>query len=51
MLLRVDTDAGHGFGMPRSKAITKYADLWTFAAEQLGMRAASANVTVAGHRP
>ncbi|MGI9037472.1 MAG: prolyl oligopeptidase family serine peptidase [Gemmatimonadota bacterium] len=37
ILLRVDTDAGHGFGMPLSQVIAKYADIWTFAAEQLGM--------------
>jgi prolyl oligopeptidase PreP (S9A serine peptidase family) len=37
ILLRVDTDAGHGFGMPRSQALAKYADMWTFAAERLGM--------------
>lgn len=37
VLLRVDTDAGHGFGMPLSQAIAKYADMWAFAAEQLRM--------------
>lgn len=38
VLLRTDINAGHGFGMPLSQAIAKYADLWTFAAEQLGMK-------------
>jgi prolyl oligopeptidase len=37
VLLRVDTDAGHGFGMPLSQAMAKYADMWAFAAERLGM--------------
>ena len=37
VLLRVDINAGHGFGMPLSQIITKYADIWAFAAEQLNM--------------
>jgi len=37
VLLRVDTDAGHGFGMPLSQVIAKYSDMWAFAAEQLNM--------------
>ena len=35
VILRVDTDAGHGFGMPLSQVIAKYSDMWAFAAEQL----------------
>ncbi|WP_162339624.1 prolyl oligopeptidase family serine peptidase [Cyclobacterium salsum] len=37
VLLRVDTDAGHGFGMPLSQRIVMFADMWAFAAEQLGL--------------
>jgi len=30
LLIRIETDAGHGAGMPTSKRIKKSADIWTF---------------------
>ena len=37
VLIRIDTNAGHGAGKPTSKRIQQYADMWAFLAEALGM--------------
>ncbi len=37
VFLRVMKDAGHGSGTSLSKSITKYAEMWAFAAQHLGM--------------
>lgn len=42
ILLRVDTDAGHGVGKPRSKQLDSATDLWTFVFWQLGVEPAPA---------
>ena len=36
-LIRVETKAGHGAGMPTSKRIQEKVDMWTFLAEVLGV--------------
>jgi prolyl oligopeptidase len=41
ILLRVDEDAGHGIGKPRSKQLDSATDLWTFVFWQLGVEPAS----------
>lgn len=38
-LVRVETRAGHGAGMPLDKIIELYADMWTFAAYWTGLDA------------
>jgi prolyl oligopeptidase len=42
ILLRVDTDEGHGVGKPRSKQLDSATDLWTFVFWQLGVEPAAA---------
>ncbi|MDQ3810143.1 MAG: prolyl oligopeptidase family serine peptidase [Chloroflexota bacterium] len=37
VLLRVETDAGHGQGKPRHKQLEEAADVWTFLSWQLGV--------------
>jgi prolyl oligopeptidase PreP (S9A serine peptidase family) len=37
VLVRVDEDAGHGLGKPRSKQLDAATDLWTFVFWQLGV--------------
>ncbi len=37
MLIRVETKAGHGAGVPTSKLIEKAADVWSFVMYHLGM--------------
>ncbi len=37
VLIRIDTDAGHGAGKPVSKSIEEAADSWTFTFYHLGM--------------
>lgn len=37
LLIRVDTDAGHGAGKPTSKSIDEAADIWSFVMQELGM--------------
>jgi prolyl oligopeptidase len=37
ILVRVDEDAGHGIGKPRSKQLDSATDLWTFVFWQLGV--------------
>jgi prolyl oligopeptidase len=37
VLIRIQTDAGHGAGKPTDKVIEEYADMWAFLAKNLGM--------------
>lgn len=37
VLIRIDTDAGHGAGKPTSKSIDEAADVWSFVMHNLGM--------------
>ena len=37
-LIRIETKAGHGSGVPTSKIIEQYADLWSFLVEHLEMQ-------------
>jgi len=37
LLIRIETDAGHGAGMPTSKRIQKTADIWAFMFHNLGI--------------
>lgn len=37
VLVRIDTNAGHGAGKPTSKQIEEYADIWSFVMYNLGM--------------
>ena len=37
MLIRIQTDAGHGAGKPTSMIIDEQADRWAFLMENLGM--------------
>lgn len=37
VLIRIETDAGHGAGKPTSKRIEELADQWAFVAHNLGM--------------
>ncbi len=38
VLIRIDTDAGHGAGKPTNKQIQEAADTWSFVMQNLGMR-------------
>jgi len=38
VLIRIETNAGHGAGKPLSKAIDEAADMWSFVFYQLGMK-------------
>ncbi|RAJ83535.1 prolyl oligopeptidase [Chitinophaga dinghuensis] len=38
VLIRIDTQAGHGAGKPTSKVIDEAADIWSFTMYNLGMR-------------
>ena len=38
VLIRIETDAGHGAGKPTSKIIEELADRWAFLASELGMK-------------
>ncbi len=37
VIIRVETDAGHGAGIPLSKAISEHTDIWSFVFYNLGM--------------
>lgn len=37
-LIRVESRAGHGAGMPRDKIIAHHADIWAFAAHWTGLK-------------
>lgn len=38
VLIRIETKAGHGGGMPTSKQIEEYTDIWSFLFYNLGMK-------------
>ena len=38
VLIRIETDAGHGAGKPISKVIEEQADLWAFTLYQMGIK-------------
>jgi prolyl oligopeptidase len=38
VLVRIDTNAGHGAGKPTSKQIEEYSDIWSFVFHNLGMK-------------
>lgn len=38
LLIRIDTNAGHGAGKPTAKVIEEYTDLWSFMYYHLGMK-------------
>ncbi len=38
VLVRIDTNAGHGAGKPTSKQIDEYSDIWSFIFYNLGMK-------------
>jgi prolyl oligopeptidase len=38
VLVRIDTNAGHGAGKPTSKQIEEYSDIWSFVFYNLGMK-------------
>ena len=37
VLIRIETQAGHGAGKPTSKQIDEWADIWAFTFKNLGM--------------
>ncbi len=37
VIIRIDTKAGHGAGMPTSKQIEEYEDIWSFAFYNMGV--------------
>jgi prolyl oligopeptidase len=38
VLIRIETRAGHGAGIPTSKLIDEYADQWAFLVRNLGIQ-------------
>jgi prolyl oligopeptidase len=42
LLVRIETQAGHGAGKPTSKVLDEYADVWAFVAAHTGARFAAA---------
>ncbi|MBL7889365.1 MAG: S9 family peptidase [Bacteroidia bacterium] len=38
VLIRIDTNAGHGAGKPTAKQIEEYSDIWSFIFYNLGMK-------------
>ena len=38
VLIRIETRAGHGLGIPVDKIIAEYADMWAFVAHNIGMQ-------------
>jgi len=38
VIVRIDTNAGHGAGKPTSKQIEEYSDIWSFVFYNLGMK-------------
>ncbi len=39
VLIRIETDAGHGAGKPTSKVIEEQADIWAFTLHEMGVKA------------
>jgi prolyl oligopeptidase len=37
ILLRTETEAGHGIGKPRNKVLDEGVDVWSFISSQLGV--------------
>ena len=37
VMIRIETEAGHGGGMPTSMIIREYSDLWAFTMKNLGV--------------
>ena len=37
VLIRIETEAGHGAGIPTAKVIQERADMWAFLVQSLGM--------------
>jgi prolyl oligopeptidase len=48
VLLRVETEAGHGQGKPLSKRIAEQTDIWIFLATQLGLERQDAGAAGSG---
>ncbi len=48
VLLRVETEAGHGQGKPLSKRIAEQTDIWSFLAMQLGLERQDAGAAGSG---
>jgi prolyl oligopeptidase len=38
IIIRIDTNAGHGAGKPTTKQIAEFSDMWSFVFYQLGMK-------------
>jgi prolyl oligopeptidase len=38
VLIRIETEAGHGAGTPTSKQIEQWADIWAFAFYNMGLK-------------
>jgi prolyl oligopeptidase len=38
VLIRVETKAGHGGGKPLDKQLSEYADIFAFAAHEMGVK-------------
>jgi prolyl oligopeptidase len=45
VLIRIETDAGHGAGTPVSKSIEQYADIFGFTLYNMGFRVLPENIT------
>ena len=37
VVIRIESNAGHGAGMPTSKQIEEYADIWSFIFYNMGI--------------
>lgn len=51
VLIRIDTDAGHGAGKPTNKQIDEAADIWSFVFYNLGMNFDPKPAPATGPRP
>ncbi|MEL7046951.1 MAG: prolyl oligopeptidase family serine peptidase, partial [Pseudomonadota bacterium] len=48
VLIRIETDAGHGAGTPTSKLIDQYADVFSFALNAMGVESLASGSNEAG---